>query len=193
MILGMSEIVKGVENIPLEKATFGMGCFWCGEAIFSQIEGVLAVEPGYAGGTKPNPTYQEVCQGSTGYIEVTRITYDPSRVRFSQLLEVFFRMHDPTSVDQQGADRGEQYRSVVFYENEEQRATTLEAIARLEQEGVYREKIVTQVEPVKHYYPAEAYHKNYFATHPREGYCRMVIAPKVEKFREVFRSLLKEK
>ncbi len=175
----------------LHEATFGMGCFWCVEPIFDRIDGVQKVVPGYAGGHKVNPTYDDICRSNTGHIEVIRITYDPQRVSFCDLLTVFFRMHDPTSVDQQGADRGEQYRSIIFAHTDEQREQALDMIKELDDAKAYRTPIVTRVEPLTTYYEAEDYHHDYFRRNPRQGYCRMVIAPKVQKFEERFQHLIR--
>ncbi|PIE84712.1 MAG: peptide-methionine (S)-S-oxide reductase [Bacteroidia bacterium] len=188
----MSQSKPHSHNSQLQEATFGMGCFWCVEPIFEQIDGVVKVVPGYAGGHKANPTYDEVCRGNTGHIEVIRITYDPGRVSFKDLLVVFFRMHDPTSVDQQGADRGEQYRSIIFTHSDEQRKQAQAMIRELDAAKAYRSPIVTHVKPLTSYYEAEDYHHEYFRRNPNQGYCRMVIAPKVKKFEEHFQRLIRK-
>lgn len=175
-----------------EQATFALGCFWCGEAIFSRLKGVMKVEVGFAGGTKANPTYREVCTGETGHAEVVRITYDPTVIPYQKLLKVYFTMHDPTTVDQQGVDVGTQYRSVIFTYTKAQEAMAQNIILKLEEEQVWRDPIVTQVLPMPEFYPAEDYHKDYYRANPNQGYCRMVIAPKVAKLKEVFAALLKE-
>ncbi|MCO5269136.1 MAG: peptide-methionine (S)-S-oxide reductase MsrA [Brumimicrobium sp.] len=170
----------------LKEATFGMGCFWCTEAIFSNLEGVIAIHPGYAGGHIKNPSYKEVCSGRTGHIEVSRITYDDTIVSFEKLLEVFWYMHDPTSIDKQGNDIGEQYKSIVFYHDEEQKELTEKYKERINHLGVYDKPIVTEIRPLTTYYPAEENHKAYFDNNPDQPYCAMVIRPKVEKFQKIF-------
>lgn len=177
----------------MELATFGMGCFWCSEAMFSQLQGVQSVQSGFSGGTVANPTYREVCTGETGHAEVVQITYDPTIISYTELLQVFFRMHDPTTLNRQGADIGTQYRSVIFVHNAQQWAQAQEAITELTKEHVYNDPIVTVVEDYKAFYPAEEYHNNYFQNNKNEGYCRMVVAPKVEKFQKVFEKILKPK
>lgn len=174
-----------------EQATFGAGCFWCVEAVFRELDGVQSVEPGYAGGATDNPTYQAVCSGETGHAEVAQITYDPARISFVELLEVFFQTHDPTTLNRQGADAGTQYRSAVFYQTEEQRTLAEKAKRELDTDGAFDAPIVTEIVPLKRFFPAEEYHRNYFERNPEQGYCRMVIRPKVEKFRKVFREKLK--
>lgn len=176
-----------------EVATFGMGCFWCSEAIFSRIDGVLKVQSGFSGGTVANPSYRLVCEGNTGHAEVVQIEFDPTKVSYPELLKVFFTMHDPTTLNRQGADVGTQYRSVIFTHSPEQKRLANEAIAQLTKEGVYSSKIVTQVVDFQAFYPAEDYHEDYFARNAGEGYCRMVIQPKVEKFEKAFSKLLKKK
>lgn len=175
----------------VEIATFGMGCFWCSEAVFSALAGVERVVPGYSGGTEAHPTYAQVCGGATGHAEVVQITFDPEVVSYAKLLEVFFSMHDPTTVDQQGADVGSQYRSVIFTHSEEQAREARAAIAALDASGLWRDSVVTQVEPFKAFWAAEEYHQNYFNRNPRQGYCMMVVRPKVEKLRKVFSTLLR--
>ncbi|QDQ86356.1 peptide-methionine (S)-S-oxide reductase MsrA [Alcaligenaceae bacterium SJ-26] len=173
-----------------DKALFGGGCFWCTEAVFSHVRGVTAVVPGYAGGSTSSPSYQAVCRGEGGHIEVVEIVYDPGLVSYADLLRIFFATHDPTSQDRQGADAGIQYRSVVFYRDEMQHRQVREVIAELGREQVYAKPIVTQVLPTPIFWPAEEYHHNYFAQHPEQGYCNMVIAPKVAAFRKRFSALL---
>ena len=177
----------------MELATFGMGCFWCSEAMFSQLKGVQKVQSGFSGGTTENPSYRDVCTGETGHAEVIQITYDPEQISYTELLKVFFTMHDPTTLNRQGADMGTQYRSVIFTHTQQQREEALKAIELLTTEKLYPNPIVTQVEEYKNFYPAEDYHNNYFQNNPNEGYCRMVVAPKVEKFQKVFETLLKQK
>ena len=174
-----------------DTATFGAGCFWCVDAIFSELKGVINVDPGYAGGTTKNPTYEEVCQDNTGHAEVCQIVYDPSLISFTDLLEVFWKVHDPTTLNRQGNDVGTQYRSVIFYHNDKQKKLAEEYKAKLNASGAYNNPIVTQIVPFTVFYMAEEYHKNYFAKHPGQGYCQFVIAPKMEKFRKVFHDKLK--
>lgn len=182
---------KQRRHAEMEYATFGMGCFWCSEALFKAIEGVESVKPGYCGGSTEAPTYAQVCSGATGHAEVVHIAYDPRRVGYATLLEVFFKMHDPTTVDQQGTDVGSQYRSVIFTHSEEQAELARAAIAALDAAGVWHDPVVTQVERFEKFWEAEAYHHDYFARNPRQGYCMMVVRPKVEKFTRIFSSLLR--
>ncbi|MDR5749690.1 MULTISPECIES: peptide-methionine (S)-S-oxide reductase MsrA [unclassified Caballeronia] len=175
-----------------ETAVVGGGCFWCTEAVFLGVEGVLSVESGYAGGQVRNPSYEQVCDGNTGHAEVVKVEFDPSVIGYREVLEIFFATHDPTQLNRQGNDVGTQYRSAVFTESEEQRSVALDVIDALQREDVYDGKIVTEVTPLDgNYFPAEAYHQNYFAQHPNQGYCSFVIAPKVAKFRQKFASRLK--
>jgi peptide-methionine (S)-S-oxide reductase len=174
-----------------ETVAFGGGCFWCTEAVFKMFKGVVSVEPGYAGGTTKNPTYEQVSSGNTGHAEVVRITYEPEQVAFAELLQVFFSSHDPTTLNRQGADVGTQYRSVIFYTTESQKQKAEHYIAVLNKSQAVQ-RIVTEVAPLEAFYPAENYHQDYFANNPQAGYCQLVIAPKVEKVGEKFRGLLKE-
>ena len=190
-ILLLLSLTGGKEK--MELATFGMGCFWCSEAMFTQLKGVQKVQSGFSGGTTENPSYRDVCTGETGHAEVIQITYDPEQISYTELLKVFFTMHDPTTLNRQGADMGTQYRSVIFTHSPEQRNEALKVIELLTAENLYPSPIVTQVEDYKNFYPAEDYHNNYFQNNPNEGYCRMVVAPKVEKFQKVFETLLKQK
>jgi peptide-methionine (S)-S-oxide reductase len=170
----------------VEIAILGGGCFWCTEAVFLEVAGVLAVEPGYAGGLTSEPSYEQVCGGETGHAEVIRVEFDPARIGYREILEIFFTIHDPTTLNRQGNDVGTQYRSAIFTQSDAQRATALAVIAELEAAGLYR-KIVTEVTPLAgNYWTAEAYHHNYFARHPTQGYCSFVVAPKVAKFRKKF-------
>jgi peptide-methionine (S)-S-oxide reductase len=175
----------------LEVATFGGGCFWCVEAIFERVNGVHTVESGYSGGHVRNPDYKQVTSGTTGHAEVVQISYDPGVVSYVELLEIFFKTHDPTTLDRQGADVGTQYRSIVLYHNDQQRAVASEVIKKLTAEGVWSDAIVTSVEPFEAFYSAETYHQEYFENNPNQGYCRLVINPKVEKFEKVFKEKLK--
>lgn len=171
-------------NTGHEVATLGGGCFWCLEAIYPDLAGVLKVKSGYAGGHKSNPTYQEVCSGTTGHAEVVRVEYDPELISYRDLLDVFFSVHDPTTKDRQGNDIGTQYRSVIFAHDEEQARIAREAIADLEAADVYTGRVVTEVSDAGTFFPAEAYHDNYYARNPEQGYCQVIIAPKVAKFRK---------
>ncbi|MCW4011187.1 MAG: peptide-methionine (S)-S-oxide reductase MsrA [Candidatus Bathyarchaeota archaeon] len=175
----------------IEVATLGGGCFWCIEAVFQLIRGVEKVEPGYAGGDLPNPSYEQVSTGRTGHVEVANVTFDPDAVSFREILEIFFGNHDPTQLNRQGADVGTQYRSVIFYRSEKQKTTAQQLIEELTAEEAYGKPIVTAVEPLKAFYPAETYHKDYFKNHPKEPYCQAVIAPKIAKLQKTFLSKLK--
>lgn len=175
-----------------ETATLGGGCFWCLEAVYDDLRGVESVVSGYAGGKVPNPGYEAVCTGTTGHAEVVQITFDPAEVSFRELLDVFFTIHDPTTLNQQGHDRGTQYRSVVFYHDDEQKQVAAQAIRDLEAEAVWENPVVTQVVPLTEFYPAEIEHQEYFARNPGAGYCRVVIEPKVSKFRKQYLSRLKK-
>jgi peptide-methionine (S)-S-oxide reductase len=174
-----------------ELATLGGGCFWCLEPIFKDLNGVESVVSGYAGGTVPNPSYEQVCGGRTGHAEVVQIAFDPNEISFRDLLDVFFTIHDPTTKDRQGADVGPQYRSIVLYHSPEQRAAAEQALADLEAKGVWHAPIVTELAPLEKFYPAESYHQDYFEQNPRQRYCQIVIAPKVAKFRKEFLAKLK--
>lgn len=176
----------------LATATFGGGCFWCTEAVFLELQGVEKVTSGYSGGRVPNPTYEQVCSGTTGHAEVIQIEYDPEKIDFSQLLEVHFKTHDPTTLNRQGADVGTQYRSVVFYHDQQQKETAEQVIKQFNEQGVYDDPVVTEVAEFEKFYPAEQYHQDFFANNPNQGYCRAVVQPKVEKFRKVFADKLKE-
>jgi len=174
-----------------EVATFGGGCFWCTEAIYERVNGVQKVESGYSGGDVVNPDYKMVCSGTTGHAEVVQITFDPEKVSFLELLEIFFKTHDPTTLNRQGADVGTQYRSIVLYHNEEQKQITQQVIRQLDSGHIWSDPIVTQVEPFKVFYLAENYHQEYYENNPNQGYCRLVITPKVEKFEKIFKEKLK--
>jgi peptide-methionine (S)-S-oxide reductase len=167
-------------------ATLAGGCFWCLEAVFLQLKGVSKVQSGYAGGRRPNPTYEQVCAGTTGHAEVVRVTFDPSVISFGDLLDVFFTIHDPTTLNRQAGDSGTQYRSAVFFESADQAREVRAKIAALTAEGVWDDPIVTEVAPLTEFWPAEAYHDNYFARNPQNPYCAVVIAPKVSKARKHF-------
>ncbi|MFD2583430.1 peptide-methionine (S)-S-oxide reductase MsrA [Pedobacter vanadiisoli] len=174
-----------------EKATFGMGCFWCTEAIFQRLKGVVSVKSGYEGGTLANPTYEEVCTGATGHAEVLEITYNPMVISYDDLLEVFWKSHDPTTLNRQGADSGTQYRSVVFYHTPEQKLLAEKYKAELNKTNAYGKKVVTAIEAAKPFYVAENYHQNYFNKNGSEPYCRLVIQPKIDKLEKIFKAKLK--
>lgn len=174
-----------------EVATFGSGCFWCTEAVFQQMKGVLKVESGYSGGHVRNPSYEAVCTGTTGHAEVVQVTFDPKVISFAELLEVFWRSHDPTTKDRQGNDRGPQYRSAVFYHSERQRKLAEAYKRAIDDAAVFRNPLVTEVSPFTEFFPATEDHQNFYANNPRDGYCRAVIGPKVEKLRRVFEGKLK--
>lgn len=175
----------------LETATLGGGCFWCTEAVYLELNGVVEVKPGYSGGHVKNPTYKEVCTEATGHAEVVQITFDPEIVSFTEILEVFFVTHDPTTLNRQGNDVGTQYRSAIFYHSEKQKQTALKVIELLEKEKAYNKPIVTEVTRFDTFYVAEDYHINYFARNKNQPYCQYVVAPKVEKFRKVFKEKMK--
>jgi peptide-methionine (S)-S-oxide reductase len=174
----------------LETVTLGAGCFWCVEAIFQQLEGVESVASGYSGGAVENPTYKDVCAGTTGHAEVCQVSFRPDVLPFEQLLEVFWKTHDPTTLNQQGADVGTQYRSAIFYHNEKQKALAEEYKKKLDESGAFSGPIVTEITPYTNFFKAEDYHQNYFRDNPNQSYCRAVIAPKVQKFEKVFGSKL---
>jgi peptide-methionine (S)-S-oxide reductase len=176
----------------IDTATFGAGCFWCVEAVFQRLNGVISIESGYSGGSIKNPAYREVCMGTTGHAEVCRILFDKTKVSFDELLEVFWKTHDPTTLNQQGNDIGTQYRSVVFYHNDEQKKLAEKYKEEINKSGAYPKPIVTEISPLINYYKAEDYHQNYFNQNGQEGYCRYVIQPKVEKFEKIFKNKLKK-
>lgn len=173
-----------------EVAVFGGGCFWCTEAVFKMLKGVMSVTPGYAGGTKPNPTYEEVCGGETGHAEVTRIEYDPAQVSFNTLMTVFFATHDPTTLNRQGNDVGTQYRSIILYTTPQQKEEAEAFIKEVETSTSEGDHVVTEVKPLTEFYEAENYHKDYFARNPDKAYCNLIIAPKVAKVQAKFAELL---
>lgn len=165
----------------LKTATFGAGCFWCVEAVFERVEGVKSVVAGYAGGTVPNPTYEQVCTGKTGHAEVAQITYDPEKVSYEQLLELFWKAHDPTTMNRQGADVGTQYRSAIFYEGEDQKRAAEESKSRAR--NLFKDPVVTEIAPLTKFYPAENYHQDYYRSNPHAPYCMFVIRPKLKKLK----------
>jgi peptide-methionine (S)-S-oxide reductase len=170
----------------IENASLAGGCFWCLEAVYLELRGVTGVQSGYAGGKRPNPTYEQVCGGTTGHAEVVRVTYDPEVVSYKELLDIFFTIHDPTTLNRQGGDKGTQYRSAIFFESPEQERIARETIAEFTAAKVWDDPIVTEVTPLEKFWPAEEYHDNYFARNPQNPYCSVVIAPKVSKARKLF-------
>ncbi len=181
-----------MENTNLETATLGAGCFWCVEAVFDDLKGVESVESGYSGGHTENPTYQQVCSETTGHAEVAKINFDPNEISFKEILQVFFAVHDPTTLNRQGNDVGSSYRSAIFYHDENQKQIAEEVIKEVTAEGVYDNPIVTEVTPFDKFYIAENYHQEYFANNPNQPYCAAVVAPKVAKFRQKFVDRLKK-
>ncbi len=175
----------------MEMATFGAGCFWCVEAVFQQLEGVTKVESGYTGGKYPNPTYREVCGGRSGHAEVAQITYNPSIISFTDLLEVFWQTHDPTTLNRQGADKGTQYRSAIFYHDDEQKRISEEFKKQLDESGAFGDPIVTEISPLKEFYKAEDSHQNYYNDNKTQPYCSFVVKPKVDKVKRVFKDKLR--
>ena len=175
----------------LDTATFGNGCFWCSEAIFDRLKGVEKVTPGYSGGEEPNPSYELICTGSTRYAEVVQIAYNPDVISYSELLEVFWKTHNPTTLNQQGADVGPQYRSVVFYHDQQQKVVAEHYKKKLTEAKIWDKPIVTEITPFTNFYPAEDYHNDYYKNNPANGYCNFVITPKVEKFEKIFKEKLK--
>ncbi|HUZ58080.1 MAG TPA: peptide-methionine (S)-S-oxide reductase MsrA [Hanamia sp.] len=179
------------DNKETEIATFGNGCFWCTEAVFQQLKGVKKVSSGFSGGHVINPTYEQVCRKDTGHAECLQIEYDPSQISFDELLEVFWKTHDPTTLNRQGNDIGPQYRSVIFYHNDEQKRKSEEYKAALNKSGVFNTPVITAIEPLTFFYPAETYHSNYYNNHTSQSYCYYVIKPKLEKLKKVFANKLK--
>lgn len=175
-----------------ETITLGAGCFWCVEAIYSRVNGVVSATSGYSGGKSENPTYKDVCSGETGHVEVVQVVYDPTVVPLAKILEIYFKTHDPTQLNRQGADIGEQYRSVIFYQNENQKKVATEIKEMLGKSGIWSDPIVTAIEPLKNFYKAENYHQDYFENNPKQPYCQMVVNPKVEKFEKLFKDYLKK-
>lgn len=187
-----SDSVKINDSVKTEIADFGAGCFWCVEAVFQRIEGVLSVRSGYGGGHVENPTYEQVCDKTTGHAEIVRITYDPAKVTYDELLEIFWQTHDPTTLNRQGNDAGPQYRSVIFYHSPEQKQKAEHYKAELDKSHAFAKPIVTTIEPFKNYYAAESYHQNYYNDNQQQGYCYFVIKPKVDKLEKVFKNKLKK-
>lgn len=174
-----------------EKATFGMGCFWCSEALFQQLEGVSAVRSGYEGGSVKNPSYEDVCTGTTGHAEVIEVTYDPAKIKYEELLEVFWKSHDPTTLNRQGADVGTQYRSVIFYHNDQQKLLAEKYKKELNDTKAFDKPVVTQIDKASAFYVAENYHQDYYNKNGSQPYCRLVILPKMEKLEKIFKAKLK--
>lgn len=187
-----SKTNMNVQNSKLETATFGSGCFWCTEAIFERVNGVTSVVSGYSGGTVENPTYKEVCDGTTGHAECTQINFDPAIISYDELLEIFWKTHDPTTLNRQGNDVGTQYRSVIFYHNDEQKQKAEYYKNKLTEEKIWDKPIVTEITKFEKFYPAEDYHQEYYDNNPNQGYCAYVITPKVEKFEKIFKDKLKK-
>lgn len=179
-----------IENTQL--ATFGSGCFWCTEAVYERVKGVLSVTSGYAGGKIDNPSYEEVCSGSTGHAEVIQLAYNPDIISYDELLEIFWKTHDPTTLNRQGADVGTQYRSVIFYHSDDQKHKAENYKSELNKAGIWKDSIVTEISPFTNFYPAEKYHQNYYEQNPNQGYCSFVITPKIEKFEKIFKTKLKD-
>ena len=190
LILGAGAMAAEKSEEKLETATFGAGCFWCVEAVFQNVRGVSSVASGYSGGTVPNPTYEQVCSGTTGHAEVCQITFDPAAVSYRELLEIFWQTHDPTTLNRQGNDVGTQYRSAVFYHNERQKQTAEAYKKDLDAAKIWDKPIVTEIVPFKAFYKAESYHQNYYRENANQPYCRFVITPKLEKFKKVFEKKL---
>ena len=191
LLFPMNESENSVEQ-EYQQATLGAGCFWCVEAIYQRVNGVVSVESGYSGGEVENPTYNQVVSGNTGHAEVIRFHFDPGVISFEELLEVFWHTHDPTTLNRQGADVGPQYRSVIFYHNDEQKKIAEESMEKTDASDLWEDPIVTEISPLINYYKAEDYHQNYFNNNPNAGYCSVVIAPKLAKFKKDFPHLLQE-
>ena len=189
---GSQTEMKTNDNTKYDTIIFGTGCFWCSEAIFSRLEGVMEVVPGYSGGEEPNPTYDLVKTGTTRYAEVVRVVYNPEVISFSKLLEVFWKTHDPTTLNRQGADVGPQYRSVIFYYNDRQKELAVHYRDELEKAGIWDNPIVTEIAPFKNFHKAEQYHLDFYRNNPGNGYCNFVITPKVEKFEKLFKEDIKK-
>ena len=184
-------LINNNNNMNVKTATFGSGCFWCTEAIFELVEGVVDVQSGYSAGDTENPTYKEVTSGTTNHAEVVSITYNPSKVSYLELLEIFWRTHDPTTLNRQGADVGTQYRSIILYHDDEQRDLATRTLEELDKSGSWKSPIVTKVEKFNKFYLAEDYHQDYYALNPNNSYCSYVISPKIDKFKKVFSDILK--
>ena len=180
------------QSVTMDSATLAGGCFWCIEAVFKEVEGVTSAVSGYSGGKTVNPTYRQVCNDNTGHAEAVQLTFDPAKISYREILEIFFSVHDPTNLNKQGADSGTQYRSAIFYNDEKQKATAEEVIRKLDKERIWNKPIVTQLVPLDKFYPAEEYHQDYFTNNPEQGYCLVVISPKVAKFRKKWADRLRK-
>ena len=183
---------KFTNKVATDTATFGTGCFWCTEVVFQELNGVLKATSGYSGGQVKHPTYEQVCTGTTGHAECIEVVYDPAVISYDELLEVFWKVHDPTTLNQQGADKGTQYRSAIFYHNGEQKQKADEYKKKLDESGAFASPIVTEITPSQAFYSAEDYHQNFYANNPNYGYCRAVVRPKLDKFEKVFKDKLKK-
>lgn len=194
LLLPSAILAQKVERrqMDYDTITLGTGCFWCSEAIFERVKGVVSAEAGYSGGEIPNPTYQQVSQGNTGYAEVVQVVYNPSKINFEKLLEIFWKTHNPTTLNRQGADVGTQYRSVIFYQNTKQKQLAQAYKEKLDKAGIWPNPVVTEISPFKSFYPAEKYHQEYYRKNPSAGYCQFVITPKVEKFEQIFKDVMKK-
>jgi len=188
-----NNIVKSEKDttVNMKEATFGAGCFWCIEACFNELKGVISVQSGYSGGATVNPTYEEVCTGKTGHAEVARVVYDENQISYDELLEVFWYVHDPTQLNRQGNDKGTQYRSAIFYHDENQKTLAEKYMSKLTEEKVWDKPIVTEITKLSNFYPAEDYHNNYLERNPENMYCQAIVRPKVDKFKKVFAKKLK--
>ncbi len=186
------ELMGQVDRDSEAVATLGAGCFWCVEAVYERLDGVVSAQSGYSGGHVGDPSYEEVCTGNTGHAEVVQVHFRPEVISYAELLKVFFSVHDPTTLNRQGGDVGTQYRSVVFYHDEQQRQEAERVIQKLEVEGIWKDPIVTALDPIESFFSAENFHQEYFENNPNQGYCRLVVRPKVEKFEKTFKSLLKQ-
>ncbi|RQO72158.1 peptide-methionine (S)-S-oxide reductase [Pedobacter sp. KBW06] len=191
LLSALSADQADAQSKKLQKATFGMGCFWCSEALFQRLDGVSSVRSGYEGGDVANPSYEDVCTGTTGHAEVIEVTYDPLKIKYDELLEVFWKSHDPTTLNRQGADVGTQYRSVVFYHNDEQKQIAEKYKKELNDTRAFGKPVVTAINKAATFYPAESYHQDYFNKNGSQPYCRMVILPKLEKLEKIFKAKLK--
>ena len=189
----MENSIAGSKNEKLEVAVLAGGCFWCLEAVFDQVSGVTDVVSGYAGGNRPSPTYEQVCSGDTGHAEVVKVTFDPAVISFDEILGIFFSIHDPTTLNRQGADVGTQYRSAIFFTSLQQKDAAEAMLQQLAEEKVWDNPVVTEIKPLDVFFPAEDYHQEYFARNPYQGYCQFVVAPKVNKFKKKYAHLLKDK
>ena len=181
------------KSMKYDTITLGTGCFWCSQAVFERVKGVVSATAGYSGGEAPDPTYQQVCTGTTGYAEVVQVVYDPQKLSLEKLLEIFWKTHNPTTLNRQGADVGTQYRSVIFYHNAAQKAVAEALKKRLEEEKIWADPVVTEISPFKNFYPAEKYHQDYYLKNPSAGYCQFVITPKLEKFEKIFHEEVKKR